>query len=273
MKVSLIWVVVFLMSFVAYVRYLEKTTIFHPTRLMERTPRSVGLDFEDISFRTKDNVLIHGWLVKHPQGRCTLLYFHGNAGNISDRLEKISLLRKVGVHIFIIDYRGYGQSQGRPSEQGLYEDALGAYDYLLTRKDIEPDKIGAYGTSLGGAVAVDLATKRKLACLVIDSSFTKAADISKTIYPFIPSFLIQTKMDSVRKIKNLAIPKFFIHSPQDEVIPYRLGRKLFEQAPEPKEFLDVRGGHNDNYEQSAELLESKLSDFLRRYGLIGKHRI
>ncbi len=268
MKILLISVGFLLLFFVAYVRYLETTTVFHPTRAIERTPRSVGLDFEDIYFRTRDNVRIHGWLIKHPRGRSTLIYLPGNAGNISDRLEKIVHLNRLGVNVFIIDYRGYGQSEGRPSEHGLYEDARGAYDYLGTRQDIDDDKVWAYGASLGGAVAIDLATKRKLACLVIDSSFTKAADIAKTIYPFVPSFLIQTKLDSSSKIKKLAIPKLFLHSPQDEVVPYRLGRRLFEEAPPPKEFLDMQGGHNDNYVQSQELWKQKIAQFLKRFGLL-----
>ena len=268
MKILLVVFITAFLSLAAYVRYLESITVFHPAKEIERTPRSIGLGFEDIYFKTKDKYVINGWLIKHPQAHSTVIYFHGNAGNMADRLEKIILLRNLKVNVFIIDYRGYGKSQGKPCEHGVYEDAVAAFDYLLTRGDIEHEKIWVYGTSLGGTVAIDLATKKRLACLIIDSTFSSAADMGRTIYPFIPSFLIQTKMDSLAKIKKITIPKLFLHSREDDVVPFRLGQKLFAVAPAPKEFLEIKGGHNDNYVYSREIWLEGVSRFLKHLNLI-----
>ena len=267
MKILLV-LFVLVLSFVAFVRYLERSSAFHPARKITSTPRDIGLKFEDIYFKTRDHVLINGWLIKNPLAKQTLIYLHGNAGNLSDRLDKIKILYDVGMNVFIIDYRGFGKSHGTPSEHGLYEDALQAYDYLLTRNDIDPGKIGVYGASLGGAVAIDLATKRPLTCLIVDSSFSSAADMGKAMYPFIPSFLIQTKLDSASKIPRISIPKLFIHSPQDDVIPFKLGKKLFDMAGSPKAFLEVSGGHNDSHIVSKERWIAGVTNFLKYAGAI-----
>ena len=268
MKNLMISIFIVILCFLAYVRYLESVTVFHPTRKIEVTPTQVGLKFENIYFRTKDKSLINGWFIKNPHARSTVLYLHGNAGNISDRLDKISTFHEMGVNVFIIDYRGYGKSQGKPSEHGIYEDASAAYDYLLTRDDVRPGSIFIYGASLGGAVAIDLAAKRKISCLIMDSSFSSAAHMAKTIYPFIPSFFLQTKMDSIIKIKKILVPKLFIHSREDELVPFHLGRKLFDAALNPKEFLEVKGGHNDSHIYSKEIWDPGVRNFLKRLNLI-----
>ena len=260
----MVFTVLAILCFVAYVRYLESMTVFHPTRKIAATPAQLGLQFEDIFFRTKDKILLNGWFVPHHHARMTVLYLHGNAGNIGDRLDKISNFYDMGVNLFIIDYRGYGKSQGKPSEHGVYDDAVAAFDYLSTRDDLNPDMICVYGASLGGVVAVDLATKKKIRGLIIDSSFSSAADMGKTIFPFVPSFLLQTKMDSISKIQMITVPKLFIHSREDQVVPFRLGKKLFDAAPAPKEFLEVKGGHNDYHVFSQDIWEKSLRSFLKR---------
>lgn len=267
MKIFILFILA-VTSFFALVRYFEANSIFHPTHEIPVTPAFVGLPFEDVYFKTEDNLRINGWLIKAPQASSapapkTILFFHGNAGNISHRLEKIALFHQLGVNVFIIDYRGYGKSQGRPSEEGLYQDACGAYDYLATRRDINPAKIISYGDSLGGVVAVDLATKRKVACLVVDSSFTSSADIGKMIFPLVPGFILATKMDSASKVKTISIPKLFIHSINDEIIPFKLGRKLFDSACMPKEFLQITGGHNTNHIDSRAILMEGLTKFFK----------
>lgn len=264
----LILIVTVVVSLVAFVRYFEANSIFHPTREMPVTPEFIGLDFEDIYFKTEDHLLLNGWFIKSNSSRAVLLYFHGNAGNISHRLEKIVLFYNLGLNVLIMDYRGYGKSQGRPTEAGLYRDAVAAYDYLLTREDIDHQKIIDYGDSLGGAVAVDLAARRKVACLVADSSFSSSADIAKTIFPFVPSFLLKTKMDSVSKVKTLSVPKLFIHSVNDEIIPFRLGKRLFDAACAPKEFLEITGGHNTSHIDSQQKWTQGLSEFFKRLNLI-----
>jgi fermentation-respiration switch protein FrsA (DUF1100 family) len=184
-------------------------------------------------------------------------------------LGRIQFFNELGVNVLIIDYRGYGKSQGHPTEAGLYKDALAAYDYLFGRRDIDPQRIMAYGASLGGAVAVDLASKRNLSCLIVDSSFTSAADMAKRIYPFVPSFLIRVRMDNIGKIKTIKIPKLFIHSKDDEIVPMELGRRLFEAAVPPKEFLEITGGHNEGYMDSQDKIVEEMSRFLE--GAVSSH--
>lgn len=249
--------------FFVMVRYLEKISVFFPHREIVMHPTDIGLSYEDIYFSTEDSVLLHGWFLKNPDAQKTLLFFHGNAGNISHRLGKISLFYPLGFNIFIIDYRGYGKSEGTPSEQGIYADARAAYDYLLTRRDIDQNNIIAYGASLGGVVAIDLAMHRPLAGLIINSCFSTAADMAKHIYPFIPSFLIRTQMDSVSKVSQIDIPKLFFHSPEDDIVPFSLGKRLFDAAAHPKEFVKTKGDHNAGYEVSAHIITRAINQFFR----------
>ncbi|MBI3617970.1 MAG: alpha/beta hydrolase [Candidatus Omnitrophica bacterium] len=267
---SVLYIVVMVALLAAGVRYLESRSVFYPARSIAATPAALGLAFEDVFIKTEDNVTINAWLIKSSTQRGTLIFCHGNAGNIGDRLEKILLFHQMGLNVLIIDYRGYGESQGRPSEAGIYKDAVAAYDYLLTRQDIDRSRIIGYGESLGGAVAVDLGTKRNLAALIIDSSFTNAADMAKTIYPFIPSFLLGTKLDSVSKVRAVTIPKIFIHSRADEIVPFRLGERLYQAAAQPKEFLELPGGggHNDTPVDAREKMAREIVTFLRRHNVI-----
>ncbi len=250
-------------GFFLYVRYLEHTGIFFPTRPLSASPADFGIAFDEVRLRTEDGVQIHGWFLKNPPNRSAFIYLHGNAGNIADRLEKLALMMKLGTNILIIDYRGFGQSEGTPTEQGLYKDARAAYDYLLTRPDVDSKKIVVYGASLGGVVAIDLAAHRPLAGLIVDSTFTCAADMARRLYPFIPSFFLSVKMCSDVKIKEITIPKLFIHSPEDEVIAFSLGKKLYESAPPPKEFLETHGRHNDNHIASQAQWFGGIKDFLK----------
>lgn len=267
MKV-VIYLIIAAILFIAYVRYLETASIFYPTRGIAATPRELGLPFEDVYLSTQDKVTIHGWFIPAPGAKSTFLFFHGNAGNIGDRLQKISDFHQMGLNVLIIDYRGYGKSEGTPSEAGLYKDALAAYDYLHNSKGIAPKHMIAYGASLGGAVAVDLAAKRELAALIIDSAFSSAAAMAKRIYPFVPSFLIQTKLDSLTKIRNLTIPKLFIHSRDDEIVPFRLGQELYEAAAGQKEFLVISGTHNEGYVQDQEKVTRGITNFLKNHNLL-----
>jgi uncharacterized protein len=256
---------------IAYVRYLESISVFYPSREIEATPAELGLAYEEVYINTKDFVTLHGWLIHaRPNAsqlssyNANLIFLHGNAGNIGDRLGKIELFHQLGLNILIIDYRGYGKSTGRPSEKGMYNDALAAYDYLVKRPDIAARPIVAYGASLGGAAAIDLATKRSLSHLIIDSSFSSAADMAKIIYPSIPSFLIKTKLDSITKVQKVLIPKLFFHSSEDEVVPIALGEKLYDASPEPKEFVKISGSHNDGHIHSEKLVFQAITRFLNK---------
>jgi len=257
-----------LFAFFLLVRYLEGTSIFYPSRNITSIPSDIGLPYEDIFVTTQDGYKIHGWYIKSPEAKATVLFFHGNAGNLSNRLEKILMFHQIPLNVFIIDYRGYGKSEGRPSEAGMYKDAEAAFDYLITREDVDSKKIIAYGASLGGVVAIDLAGKRNVACLITDSSFTKAADMGKIIYPFIPTILLKSKMDSESKVRRIDVPKLFIHAIQDEIVPLKLGQRLFDAAIEPKKFLKVEGNHNSLFFDSRAEIFDGIKEFLKGLSLI-----
>lgn len=267
MKV-LLFIIALCAVFVAYVRYLERVSVFYPDKQITDTPTDIGLSFDDVVMETEDGVSIHGWFIKHPQAQTTVLFFHGNAGNLSYRLEKLQLLHELGLNVLIVDYRGYGKSQGHPTEAGLYKDALAAYDTLIKRSDVNIDKIIAYGVSLGGVVAIDLALKRKVAALWTESTLTSAADMAKRLYPFIPSFLIRIKMDNLNKIAEVNVPKLMIHSQDDSVVPFEMGQQLFDTAREPKTFMTIQGGHNDGHVQSRDQFMEGMRTFLKQHQLL-----
>jgi len=264
---NLIFLIILLGLSVAFIRHLELRNIFFPMRTLETTPKSIGLDYEDVFFKAGDGVILNGWLIRKPVAVSTLIFFHGNAGNISHRLEKIVLFHRLGLNVFIVDYRGFGKSQGRPSEEGMYRDAQAAFDYLLGRSDIK-NKIIAYGESIGSAAAIDLCLHRKVDGLIIDSAFTSAKDMARVVYPFIPSFLVLSRFDSIGKIKSVKIPKLFIHSLNDEIVPFWQGEKLFQAASSPKEFLKVIGGHNSGFAESQGKIEERLRHFLAEFSFI-----
>ncbi len=267
MKVVGLIIVLFLSLF-GYVRLLERRSVFLPSTYVDFFPSDVGLEYEDIFFETKDGVSLNGWFLKAAEwsGRVpTLIFLHGNAGNISNRMDRLTVLHHIGVNVFIIDYRGYGLSQGEPSEEGMYQDAQAAFDYLKTRKDIRQDKIIGYGVSLGGAAAVDLATQRPVNGLILESAFTSAREMAKRILPIAPGFMVKTRMDSLSKIKRVIVPKLLIHSPSDEMIPYKMALKLYEAAPVPKELLKISGSHNEGYSEANEIFEGGIRAFLKKY--------
>jgi fermentation-respiration switch protein FrsA (DUF1100 family) len=262
----MIYFIVFVIFFLIFTRYLENTSIFYPSRTIRFTPADIGLSFEDVFLKTEDGVVIHGWFIPAGRPKGTLIFLHGNAGNIGDRLEKIQLFNSMGLNIFIVDYRGYGKSKGHPSEEGVYKDARAVYDYLALRADIDPGRIFAYGASLGGAVAIDLAMKRKLAGLMVDSTFSSAVDMAKRMYPFIPSFLVRSKFDSISKVRDMRIPKLFIHSPEDDIVPFEMGDKLYQAAAGPKVFLETAGDHNNGYIDSRGRMREGIETFLKQWG-------
>lgn len=241
---------------------MERRMIFMPSKEVKASPQDTGLSYEDVYLKTEDGVRINGWFVRGGRAGTTLLYFHGNAGNISHRLEKLELFHNMGLNVFILDYRGYGRSSGHPSEKGLYLDALAAYAYLLERPDVDPDRIVAYGVSLGGAVAVELATKRPVAGLIIESTFTSVKDMAKLTSPRVPQFLIGTRMNSLAKISQIKTPKLILHSEEDRVVPYTMAQELFRAAPEPKSFIPLRGEHNGGWRSSGDRFEKGIEAFL-----------
>lgn len=263
---NIIFLIIAVFLFLVYMRMFERRSIFYPEKRIEFTPSSSGLDYEDVFFMTKDNLKLNGWFIPAKNPHTVVLYFHGNAGNISHRIEIAKFFNEKNFSFFIIDYRGFGRSQGSPFELGTYLDALAAYEYLVKVKGIPAEKIVLYGKSLGAAVAIDLASKVKAGALICESGFTSSASVARDIYKFIPVWLFVTqKYDSLKKVGKIDTPKLFIHSKNDEIIPFRHTERLFETAKEPKEFYVMRGGHNDAfYIYNAECMQ-KISDFLKRY--------
>lgn len=246
---------------VAYLRYIEKRTLFYPSRDINISPDQVGLSFENINFNTSDKAKIHGWFVPAKEPKYTILFCHGNAGNISHRIEKIKFLNELGCNVFIFDYRGYGKSKGNPSEKGLYKDVRAAYAYLLKR-GINAGQIIGYGESIGGAVIIDLAYNNKVGGLILESTFNNAKDMAKIAYPYIPYWLFSIRFDSLDKIKSINAPKLVIHSINDEIVPVELSKKLYHASLGPKSFVQIHGGHNSCFYESEQFLRKEISNFL-----------
>lgn len=224
-------------------------------------PSDIGLAYEDVWLDTSDRERVHAWFVKTRAPRGTLLYCHGNAGNISHRLESLRIFAALGLDVLIFDYRGYGASSGKPSEAGTYLDAATAWAWLADRRPA--NRILIFGRSLGAAVALDLATQVKAGGLILESPFTSIPDLGAEFYPFLPvRLLARYAYDNLAKIPGLKTPLLLVHSTQDEMIPFRHGQALFSAAPEPKQMLEIRGGHNDGFIVSGPLYRDGLAAFL-----------
>ncbi|MBU1912337.1 MAG: lysophospholipase, partial [Candidatus Omnitrophica bacterium] len=190
----------------AYVKYIEYRGVYYPAKEILNYPSSAGISFKDIYITTEDNVKINGWFISNLEAKYTLLFFHGNAGNIGDRIDKLKLLYQAGFSILIIDYRGFGKSRGRAMESGFYRDASAAYDYLINTINIKPEQLVLYGESLGSAVAVDLAFHRKVGVLILEGAFSRGRDMAVKIYPFLPGFIFSNSFDSLTKVKEINAP-------------------------------------------------------------------
>jgi len=249
--------------------------IYFPDDEITGTPDDIGLAYEDAVLTTTDGVLITGWYIPalqgHPAGpatpeRATVLFCHGNAGNISTWLNRIVLFNKMNLSVLVFDYRGYGKSGGEPSENGTYLDAQAAWDYLINVQKKSPARCIIYGHSLGGAIAADVALHNNPAGLVIESSFTSVPEMGARIYPWLPIRLIaRYQYATIDKIGLIQCPKLIIHSPEDETIPFEYGRALYEKAFEPREFLQIQGDHNNGFITSGEVYVNGLKSFLDRW--------
>jgi fermentation-respiration switch protein FrsA (DUF1100 family) len=242
--------------------------VFFPTRELMATPEQYGLAYRDVELRTKDGVRLHAWFVPRERARAALLFCHGNAGNIADRLDSLQLFHEMGLAVLIFDYRGYGRSAGRPGETGLYRDARAAWDHLVEQEEFPAERIVVFGRSLGGAVAVQLASLVRPAGLIVESSFTSAAELGARLYPWLPvRQLARIRFDAAARLHDVHCPQLFVHSLDDEVVPYGLGLRLYRQAHLPKQFLRIRGGHGDGFLVSGQHYRSGLAAFLASLGL------
>lgn len=252
---------------ILFMRWYEPRMIYFPTRELESTPAQLGLVYDDVELTTSDAQRIHGWFLPAAAAPATvtLLFLHGNAGNISHRFAKLAIFRQLRADVLIIDYRGYGRSGGRPSETGTHRDALAAYAWLVGARGIDPRRIVAYGESLGAAVAVDLAARRPVGGLVLESVFSSAVDVAQEMFPFLPArLLMHNRYASVEKIGRVQAPVLILHSRDDEFFGWHHPQRLAAAARSPTTLIELRGGHNDAFAVSAGPYASALSDFLGR---------
>ncbi len=241
-----------------------ESQVFFPDTTIEQTPTDFDLPFEDIWFASDDNIQLHGWLISATPSSYILLFLHGNAGNISHRLDNIKLLHQMGISVFIFDYRGYGLSHGRISEKGFYLDSEAAHQVARKWAEQHEAKLIVFGRSLGGIAAVHLGATQKCDGLVLESTFTNMGAMARAHYPLpFAERLLKHRLDAVGKIGRVHVPILFFHGDNDKIVPIRLGRELYEAAPNPKEFVTLPGaGHNDTYFAVGKDYFDKLKSFL-----------
>ncbi|MCK4586873.1 MAG: alpha/beta hydrolase [Gammaproteobacteria bacterium] len=253
--------------FGGWMYFQQPSMIFYPVRSLSATPADWGLQYEDVELKSADEIRLHGWYIPYAETDRVLLFFHGNAGNMSHRGESIEIFHRLGLNIFIFDYRGYGQSEGKPSESGIYADARAAWHYLTDTKGIRKENITLFGRSLGGAVAAKLAAEVQPGTLILESTFSSAKEMANTVLP-VMSHLVPLRFEfkTVEYIKQVSSPVLIVHSPDDEIIPYRLGEKVFQAANKPKSFLKLQGDHNGGFLMSQPGYEQALGKFLLTHG-------
>ena len=253
---ALLALVVYLMQ--ARMLYLPSV----PGRSLDGTPTDIGADYTDVAIRTSDGVTLHGWYVTGDSDR-VLLFFHGNAGNISHRLESVRQFLQLGLSVLIIDYRGYGQSEGRTTEQGIYRDADAAWRYLVETRGTPQERIVVFGRSLGASAAAYLASRYQPLALIVESSFTSVPDIADEYYPWLPvRWLSRLRHPTRDFVGETDAPVLVIHSRDDEIVPFRHGEAIYAAASEPRSLLEIRGTHNDAFLRDEQNYLAGLHSFL-----------
>lgn len=230
-------------------RWFEHYQVYHPSRTFLSSGSDLGVPFEDVDFAGAGTLKLNGWFfpatTNQSDRRRVVVLCHGNGGNISHRLDVCAALLEAGLAVFVFDYRGYGRSAGRPSEEGTYQDAQAAYRWVR-HKGYEPEDILAYGESLGGAVACELAARERCGGLVLQSTFTSIPDIGAELFPWLPvRWIARIQYDTCRKLPNLKLPVLMMHSRADELIGFGHCEKNFSAAGVPKLLCEIGGGHND----------------------------
>ncbi|MBL7215148.1 MAG: alpha/beta hydrolase [Phycisphaerae bacterium] len=267
---AILWVIVG-MALAVYIGlglmlfFAQSRILYQPWRDVALTPKDAGMDYEAVTLHTADAYAIAGWYIpaEDGKGKWTVLFCHGNAGNISHRLDTLKLIHDLGLNCLIVDYRGYGASGGKPTEQGTLLDIRAGWDWLVNDKQITPGRIILFGRSLGGSIAAIVAKDINPAAVILESSFTSFVDISKHYYPFLPVRLfVRFDYNTRKAVKELNCPVLIIHSPDDEIIPYKFGQQIFEAASEPKLFRDLKGGHNEGFYENAELYKQIWQDWI-----------
>jgi len=253
-------------GFLALLFFNQSRMVYLPQRDLTATPAAVGLRYEEVFFKAKDGVRLHGWFIPSERARGVVLFCHGNAGNISHRLDSIGIFHRLGLSVFIFDYRGYGKSEGETTEEGTYSDAEGAWAYLTQDKKTSPQSIVVFGRSLGGSIAARTARDRPAGALVLESAFSSFKEAAEDVYPWLPvRLLARYDYNTASFVARARCPVLIIHSREDELIPFSHGERLFSAAKDPKIFLEITGGHNDGFLRSEKRYTEGLEAFLSRY--------
>ncbi|HID29190.1 MAG TPA: alpha/beta hydrolase [Desulfobacterales bacterium] len=240
--------------------------IYHPDSAMRRTPADEGLSYESVDFETQDGVRLSGWWLPVCKQRGVVLFCHGNAGNVSHRLDSLLIFNRLRLSTFIFDYRGYGKSGGRPSERGTYLDSKAAWNFLVQKRKIPPGDIIVFGRSLGGSIAAWLAQEHSPRMLIVESCFTSLQDIARDRFRWFPASLLgDYRYDTRQYLERTRCPVLIIHSRNDDLIPFRHGLALYETANGPKRFLEISGSHNRGFIDSLKQYEAALDRFISDY--------
>jgi len=240
--------------------------LYHPSREIRGTPADLGLFYEWVALETADGARLSAWWVPADSPRGVLLFCHGNAGNISDRLDSIRNFNRLGLSVFIFDYRGYGKSSGHPSEQGTYRDAEAAWNYLIQVRQKDPREIVVFGRSLGGSIAAWVSQVYKPQALILESAFASLREAARDRMPGIfVKLLVPDQYRTLLYLTSAHCPLLILHSRGDEVIPFRHGEALYAAANEPKELVEIRGSHNQGFLESQPYYEAALDSFLSKY--------
>ncbi|MDD5727731.1 MAG: alpha/beta hydrolase [Victivallales bacterium] len=229
--------------------FIQEKLIFYPVRDLAATPEELSLNYENVDFASGDGTRLNGWFIPAAKAEYTVLFCHGNGGNISHRLDTISLFNSLAVNFFIFDYRAYGASGGTLSEAGLYADGIAAWRYLTVERGIAPDRIIVVGRSLGGAIAARIAGKFSPAALVLESTFTSIPDMAGKVMPWIlfSRRLLRYKLATRTALAEVKCPVLIFASRDDALVPFSMGEKLLAAAKEPKTLVELTGGHDDCY--------------------------
>lgn len=257
----LAYLAVVLLTLILVPRLMLDQFLYFPEKRLDASPSDFGLPYEEVWLTTEDGVKLHAWWVGKKEHETTVLFLHGNAGNISHRLDRVRALQEIPARFLLLEYRGYGKSEGKPTEEGLYKDATAAYQFLRG-SSIPWEKIYLFGESLGGAVAVELATRFEAGGLILESTFTSVREMASQHYSFMPTSFVPDRYNSLARIPNILPKLLIIHGDRDEIVPYEMGEKLYKAAPPRKEFVNISTAkHNDVYIVGGHEYQRALLDF------------
>jgi fermentation-respiration switch protein FrsA (DUF1100 family) len=241
----------------------QSRVLYQPSRGYDSKPEDYHLEYEPVTLSTPDGQSLAAWFVPAEGAEQTILFCHGNAGNISHRLDTLKMFHELGLNCLIVDYRGYGQSSGKPTEKGTLIDVLVGFQWLIEEKGIRPEQIILFGRSLGGSIAATIAKDVHPGGLVLESAFTSFDDVGAHYYPWLPVRLFSRfDYNTLEAVRQVTCPVLVIHSPDDEIIPYKFGQQIYDAAPEPKQFAELKGTHNEGIYNNGSLYKQIWQDWL-----------